>query len=198
LFSEPDPEKIRSIGYQPYSYSMVIARMEPENNIETIIKGYLLSGHKNPLLLIGSTANKYGRQLKENYEGDKIRFLGPLYDIEVLNNMRHFSHFYFHGHSVGGTNPSLLEAMASQCLILAHSNIFNRSVLHEDAYYFNKEEDIAQVLNEVPDKIAHMDMILRNTEKIVRQYTWDHIVDSLENHLTDAVRNFREKKQLLA
>ena len=198
LFTTPDVCKIRNIGYEPYSYSMAIARMEPENNMETIIRGYLQSGYSKPLLLIGSTANKYGGYLKATYEGDRIRFLGPLYDIEVLNNMRHYSHFYFHGHSVGGTNPSLLEAMASQCLILAHSNIFNRSVLNDDAYYFSKEHDIAKVLNEVPDKEAHLNMIRRNNEKIERQYTWDHIVDSLENHLTDAVRSFREKKQLLA
>ena len=198
LFTHPDASRIRSFGYEPYTYSMAIARMEPENNMETIIRGYLQSSYAHPLLLIGSTANKFGTYLKSTYEGEKIKFLGPLYDMEVLNNMRHFSHFYFHGHSVGGTNPSLLEAMASQCLILAHSNIFNRSVLHEDAYYFSKEKDIAQVLNDNPEKCTHQDMIQRNNEKITRQYTWEHIVDSLENHLTDAVRNFRERKQLLA
>jgi len=194
LFTSPNAEKVTNMGYKPYSYCLAIARMEPENNMETIIRGYLRSSMQKPLLMIGSTANKFGSFLKSTYAGKRIQFLGPLYDIEALNNMRHFSHYYFHGHSVGGTNPSLLEAMASQSLIIAHDNIFNRSVLEQDAYYFSDEKDIARILDEEKEKSDHPDMIERNNYKISTSFTWDHIVHLLTNFLKDALRTFRAKK----
>src|SRR5690606_13316758 len=86
---------------------------------------------------------------QEKYKEDsRIRFVGPNYNQEELNDLRHYSRYYFHGHSVGGTNPSLLEAMASNALIIAHNNIFNKSILAEEAIYFDSEHQITQILNE--------------------------------------------------
>ncbi len=109
IFTTPHPGVLQSYGLEPYQYYLAIARFEPENNIETIICGYLQSGHTEPLALIGSYQNRYGQELYKQY-GDRVMFLGSLYQIEQLNNLRFFSSLYFHGHSVGGTNPSLLEA----------------------------------------------------------------------------------------
>ncbi|HUR12093.1 MAG TPA: DUF1972 domain-containing protein [Flavitalea sp.] len=196
LFTAPDETVIEDLGCYPYSYSLAIARMEPENNIETIVKGYLSSTITKPLLLIGSTDNKFGSYLRNKYENQKIKFLGPLYDMKVLDNLRHYSHFYFHGHSVGGTNPSLLEAMASQSLVFAHDNIFNRSVLQKDAFYFSNSEDITTVLEREKEKSAHAAMIESNNEKIRLHYSWDHIVHLLENHLKDAVNTYGRNKKI--
>ena len=85
-------------------------------------------------------SNKFGTYLKEKFKDQKnIYFLGGIYNLEHLNNLRYFSNLYFHGHSVGGTNPSLLEAMASKALIVAHANEFNKSILRDNAFYFSKE-----------------------------------------------------------
>ena len=73
--------------------------------------------------------------------------MNAIYDIQILNNLRYFSNIYFHGHSAGGTNPSLLEAMASSTLIAAHDNPFNKDVLKENGLYFKNSNDISELLN---------------------------------------------------
>ena len=196
LFNSPNAEKIRSLEVDPYEYSMLIARMEPENNIETIICGYLNCKRFQPLLIIGSTANKFGTYLKNKYASQKIKFIGPLYNMETLDNLRYFSHNYFHGHSVGGTNPSLLEAMASNALIIAHDNIFNRSVLGNDGFFFKTSSDISNLLDVEKDKQHYQTFLSNNLEKIQNHYSWDHIVHLLENHLRDAVQEFRQQKNI--
>ena len=75
-----------------------------------------------------------------------IFFLGYVADIDKLNNLRYYSNIYFHGHSVGGTNPSLLEAMASNALICSHKNIFNSSILNNDAIYFSNQEELINTI----------------------------------------------------
>ena len=80
---------------------------------------------------------------------NSVKYLGFVSGIENLNSLRNFSNLYFHGHSVGGTNPSLLEAMASNSLICAHDNIFNKSILEKDAYYFTNFEQISSKTDNV-------------------------------------------------
>ena len=83
--------------------------------------------------------------MKSKFENHPyIQFLGSIYDINLLNNLRYFSNLYFHGHTVGGTNPSLLEAMASSALICAHENVFNQSILSDDAFYFQTKEHVSE------------------------------------------------------
>lgn len=91
-----------------------------------------------------------------------------------MNNLRYYSNLYFHGHSVGGTNPSLLEAMASQALIMAHNNDFNRGVLSENAYYFSNAEDVKKMLLGV-SKMNSLNFIKNNYEAIVNHFNWEKI-----------------------
>jgi hypothetical protein len=188
LFDSPDERALDKYELLKYSYNLLIARMEPENNIETIIQGHLQSGTEKNLILIGSTNKAYGTYLRDKYEYHKTLFLGAVYDIDLLNNLRHFSSFYFHGHSVGGTNPSLLEAMASQALIIAHDNIFNRAVLGEDAFYFSSPHDIVSILKSQNGKPECPAYIENNNFKIEKYYSWDHITTLLENVLLDAIQ----------
>ena len=174
-------------GVQKFAYDLVIARMEPENNIEPIILGHQGSNNSRPLVIIGSYQNKFGKYLNEKYSSDKIQFHGPVYDLQALNSLRFFSHLYFHGHSVGGTNPSLLEAMASHCLIVANDNVFNKSILEEDAFYFSSEEDITELLNKSLDRNKFQQLLDNNAHKIQQQYSWNQIVNQLENFLLHAV-----------
>ncbi len=124
-------------------YFLLMARMEPENNIETILDGFYNSSSNKKFVVIGSTDNSFGQKLEKKFKADKrILFAGAIYDSAVTHTLKYFSHLYFHGHSVGGTNPSLLEAMGSRSLIAAHHNEFNHSVLQKDAYYFQSAKDV--------------------------------------------------------
>jgi glycosyltransferase involved in cell wall biosynthesis len=149
VFNDIDNTVPGKYNLVPNQYFLLIARMEPENNIEMIIKGYLASEHSYPLVIVGNTSNKFGKYLSETYHHPNIHFSGPVYDQFELSNLRYFSAKYFHGHSVGGTNPSLLEAMACRCNIVAHNNVFNKAVLSSEADYFVSPEDLAALINRV-------------------------------------------------
>ena len=126
VFESADESCLKEMDLQAGNYDMLIARLEPENSIEMILDGRLMATSDRPLLVIGNCDKSYGIYLKKKFEAfDTIRFLGGIYDQELLNNLRHYSNIYFHGHQVGGTNPSLLEAMGAGALVAAHRNIFN-------------------------------------------------------------------------
>src|SRR5690606_37260887 len=177
VFNSPDVSVLTSYNIEPYSYDLLIARMEPENNIETIIKGHLKKPSGRKLVIIGShTATEFGKYLFNSYSSNEtIQFLGSLYDMTVLNNLRYFSNIYFHGHSVGGTNPSLLQAMASDCLIVAHNNVFNKSILESDAFYFNDDEGLSEYLEISKLDFEMQQKITNNKEKVLQKYSWNII-----------------------
>lgn len=177
LFENPEEHMLSAFNLISYQYDMLIARMEPENNVEMIIKGYLDSQSKRKLVIVGNyEATTFGKSLYNKYGANNmILFIGSIYDIHLLNNMRYFSNLYFHGHSVGGTNPSLLEAMASNGLIVAHNNIFNRSILGDDAYYFSEENQISQYISHNKKEESSVCKIANNNEKIRKIYHWDTI-----------------------
>jgi glycosyltransferase involved in cell wall biosynthesis len=182
LFDTPDDKILIPFKVMPFQYNMLIARMEPENNIETILEGVYNSTSERTFFVIGNSKNKFGSYLMEKYQKDpRIVFTGPIYDTAIINNLRYFSNLYFHGHSVGGTNPSLLEAMGCRCLIAAHSNEFNKSVLGNDAFYFNDSKDITTFTESV-DKTteANKTFMENNYRKIKTEYSWSKIVSQYE------------------
>ncbi|NOT49909.1 MAG: DUF1972 domain-containing protein [Chitinophagaceae bacterium] len=186
VFIEADPATLNSYNLTPYEYLLLIARMEPENNIEMVITGYLGSGHHYPLIIIGNTDNKTGRYLTSKYKHTKIIFAGPVYDDLVLNNIRHYSSLYFHGHSVGGTNPSLLEAMACGCNVAAHNNIFNKAVLQQEADFFSSAAEVAAIINKPKIGSTNDQNRIRNIEKIRNIYDPVKIVNAYEELLLHA------------
>lgn len=171
----PDPTVPASMGLIPYSYFLAISRIQSDNNPELIIRGFLESGSAWPLVLVGSMNNHYGKYLKEKYGSENIRFTGSIFDIDLLNQLRYFSNIYFHGHSSGGTNPSLLEAMASQALICAHDNRFNRRILGHDAYFFSNEHQIAELIQSDPRNGDHSGYLQHNLDKIHAEFQWDMV-----------------------
>lgn len=187
LFDQADITVLNGFELEQYKYNMLIARLEPENSIEVILDGVVQSEEKEPFLVIGNHKTIYGEYLKNRYKDyESIRFMGGIYDIKVLNNLRHFSDLYFHGHTVGGTNPSLLEAMSSQALIVAHDNIFNRSILVKEAFYFKSSEDIAALIKEV-SKEKYYWMVDKNNRKIQETYIWPVIIDQYEAHFKEII-----------
>ena len=160
-------------------YNILIARMEPENNIETILDGASSATNKMPFLVVGNPdANSFGKRMKEKFEGTNIRFLGAIYDKEVLNTLRIHSYLYFHGHSVGGTNPSLLEAMANKArdmgvnlLISGHSHELKTSE-NKGSYFLNPGSMTGAYsvlkVNAVP---SFMILEFKSTEIVIYEYS---------------------------
>ncbi len=190
IFTSPNFLKIKHLVEIPFEYDLLIARMEPENNIETILKGYIKGVTNRKLYLIGNQfGTKFGKQLVEKYgNNEKIIFLGAIYDLEILNNLRYFSNLYFHGHSVGGTNPSLLEAMASNCCIVAHNNVFNKTVLNSDAFYFTDHKDISDLLTLKKEENKIQLMIKNNLQKIEKKYNWEIINNSYQQFIEKCLK----------
>lgn len=185
VFNDPNDSELELYDVKPKEYNMLIARLEPENNIETILDGVVMSTTTLPFLVIGKLSTKFGGYLKNKFKDERrIIFLGGVYNQNHLNNLRYFSNLYFHGHSVGGTNPSLLEAMASCALIIAHNNVFNKSVLEENAFYFTKKEEIATALNTIT-KEKHQNMIDGNINKINDDFNWDKINQEYLNYFVE-------------
>jgi glycosyltransferase involved in cell wall biosynthesis len=190
LFNDPDEDSVFEFGLAPYSYDMLIARLEPENSIEVILDGVVKANRKRTFLVIGKHETAYGEYLKAKYKAfANIDFVGGVYDIKKLNSLRYYSNLYFHGHTVGGTNPSLLEAMASNSLVCANDNPFNRYILEEDALYFKTADDVAVHLDNVEcNEPFSMKMIENNREKISKTYAWGIIIDQYEKHFLEITR----------
>ena len=180
-------EYLEEFGLKSEEYYILIARLEPENNIVMAIEGYLHSKEngRRPLIVVGKTNTPHGKELVEKYGNERnVEFVGGIYDFKKLDSFRHFSKAYFHGHSVGGTIPSLLEAMAAGCFIFAHDNIFNRAVLKENAFYYPSADKVTEYLNRI-DTIAEGSKIqytARNIEVIRNEYSWESLIDKHEKY----------------
>jgi glycosyltransferase involved in cell wall biosynthesis len=164
----------------PGNYFLLMARMEPENNIEMIIRGWMDSDRSIPLVLIGNPGNAFGQRMVTTYQHERLRFIGAIYEAQVVHSLRHFSALYLHGHSVGGTNPSLLEAMACGCSIAAHDNPFNKAILGEDAGYFATSGDVTEMLGHLPTGQLRADRRQNNLDKINTLYNWEKIIADYE------------------
>ena len=185
-----NPEILQKYSLRAKDYYLVIARLEPENNIETIIDGFVQSESSMPLIIVGGLGTKYAEKLKAIAKNhSNIKFLGGIYDTGGVNSLRHFSKAYFHGHSVGGTNPSLLEAMACGSFIIAHNNEFNQSVLEGNGMFFSNSTDLAQIIINLDKTLSHKEMAFKmnNKELIQTKYNWDLIVNAHEEFFTTLV-----------
>lgn len=182
---------LKEYNLEKDNYLLVIARLEPENNVEMVIKGYIDSNIDKPLIIVGKTDTPHGKYLVETYKDySNVRFAGGIYDFDKIDSIRYFSSAYFHGHSVGGTNPSLLEAMASSCFIIANENIFNKAVLKQEALYFSTEQDVTSILNNLNINITkHKELfITNNLDEIRNEYSWEKLVDQHEKYFKQLIK----------
>ncbi|MCA0396391.1 MAG: DUF1972 domain-containing protein [Bacteroidetes bacterium] len=195
-FSKPDINALKSFGLLPSSYNLLIARMEPENSIDVILEGMVKSKAQTQFLVIGRTDNKYGQYIYNKYAHDKrVRFLGGIFNYQLLNTIRFYARLYFHGHTVGGTNPSLLEAMACQSMIAAHRNIFNSSILDDDAFYFDNAEEVAALLDsDFVGTEYEKSCTENNLQKIREIYSWE-IINNKYDHLFSSLTSTVVKSQ---
>ncbi len=166
-------EVLNRYNLMAHKYHLVVSRLEPENHLEMIIKGYQKSSREYPLIIIGNK-NRYYKKLKK-ISNMSVLFLGGIYNADELSIIRANALNYIHGHSVGGTNPSLLEAMASKNITICHDNNFNREVAKDGLFFKNSGElDIVLTkLEENPKR--YVNQIDELYKRIVIYYNWSSI-----------------------
>lgn len=173
--ADPVPQHPLLDSCSAAGFHLVIARPEPENQIRLILEGWTAAGKGLPLVIIGDfSATDYGRALIADFPD--AHFVGPVYDTAVLNALRGRAATYLHGHSVGGTNPSLIEAMAAGGLVVAHDNPFNRWVLGAGGLYFSDAPSLATILADVPTGAARAAMIEAAAARCRADFLWPHIL----------------------
>ncbi|TSJ43563.1 glycosyltransferase family 1 protein [Mucilaginibacter corticis] len=191
MITPVEREQITPAEAAKEDYFLLMARMEPENNIETILDGYNLSNSAKPFKVLGDTGNRFGKFITHKFQNDsRIEFKGSIFDTAKVRALQNNSYLYFHGHSVGGTNPSLLEAMASEALIAAHNNPFNQAVLNTDAFYFSNPADVKQLVENVQRQETEKLMVNNNLQKIKHLFNWESVVDGYEQYAIECYLNY--------
>ena len=172
---------------KPNDYFLIVGRFVPENNYETMIREFMASDVEKDLVIITNVEhNKFYEELKEktHFETDKrIKFVGTVYDKDFLKYIRENAYGYIHGHSVGGTNPSLLEALADTKLNLLYGVGFNKEVGEDGALYWSKTPGFLKDLLEKADKLTtkQIDNLGKKAkQRVIDEYSWKKIVDEYE------------------
>ncbi len=173
-------------GLSPKEYYMVVGRFVPENNYEVMIREFMKSKTDKDFVLITTANDALLMELesKLNFNTDKrIKFVGTVYDQELLKKIRENAYGYLHGHEVGGTNPSLLEAMGSTDLNLLLDVGFNREVGEDVAIYWTKDEgDLAEIIDNAELMVSEelVQMGANAKKRVAEAYSWKHIVNEYE------------------
>jgi glycosyltransferase involved in cell wall biosynthesis len=156
-------------------YALTICRIEPENNIQILIEGFLLSQFPSYKIIGNWDASNYGRELRERFsKADRIEMIDPIYEPEKLHELRLGCALYIHGHSVGGTNPSLVEMIFYDAPILCYDCTFNRYTAGETASYFESRSQLGSML--YSHELVRQDDAVRNSMR--RRYQWVNIARS--------------------
>lgn len=165
-------------------YAFEVARIQPDNNIEMLMKAFIMA-NDIPFVLVGNwNKSNYGIEIKKKYQGEKnLILLDAIYDKSILDVLRSNCYFYVHGHSAGGTNPSLCEAMNLGLPIMAFSNGFNQNTTFGKAMYFEDEYQLKEMILSVKDE--EMNRIADDMKDLAKQYyRWEYIVSEYERVLS--------------
>ena len=171
----------KSNGLKPKDYYLVVGRFVPENNYETMIREFMKSNTSRDFAIITNVNEKFLSELEDSlhFKADKrIKFVGTVYDPELLMKIRENAYGYFHGHEVGGTNPSLLEALGSTDLNLLLDVGFNREVAEDAALYWSKRDGNLAGLIEKADKLKQDEIsaLSRKAKKRIKDaFSWQQI-----------------------
>ena len=182
----PDSHLIKNFELEPFEYYLVVCRLEPENHVKEIIEGFQASDTNKKLIIVGDhrTNTAYSKEILKT-DDSRIRFIGTIFDKELLKAVRYYSFAYFHGHCVGGTNPSLLEALSCGNIVVAHDNVFNREVAGEVGLYFRSSDEIPTLVEAVEsmDESEKSDLSIKAREQIRNNYAWEIVVDMYQKIL---------------
>lgn len=184
ILRDAPTDHLPPLGLQRKQYHLVVARYEPENHVDVAIEGYTRSAARFPLVVVGSApyANVYTDLIRDAAARDRrVRLLGAVWDQDRLDQLYAHALTYVHGHSVGGTNPSLLRAMGAGSAVVANDVVFNREVLGGGARFFSDAAALAGHLEQAeadPSSAVDAGLLLR--DRVERDYRWDDVTDSYE------------------
>jgi glycosyltransferase involved in cell wall biosynthesis len=172
-------ERLAELRLSPAGYHLVVARFEPENHVDLIVEGYRLSRASLPLVVVGSApySSDYIARVESLATGDdRVRLVGSVWDQDLLNELYANAATYLHGHSVGGTNPSLLRAMGAGAPVVAFDVSFNREVAGGEAPVFDSVESVAVRVEWAEDNMEWMRAHGRaGQERAALHYRWDDV-----------------------
>ena len=169
-------------------YALIIARAEPENSILEIVSAFSSKKRGLKLIILGDyhpDINAYHRAIFEA-ASDEVVFIGSVYDEVKVSALRYFARVYLHGHQVGGTNPSLVEALGAGNAVIAHDNKFNRWVAKDAAIYFEGVQTASKALDKVfkdSDQVERLRK--RSRENFNKNFRWNHILQEYERFLLE-------------
>lgn len=179
-------DRVRALGLEPSEYLTLIARPIPENSILEIIAGFSRERRGKKLAILGdydpATDDYHARVVAA--ASDEVVFLGAIYNTNVVKALRYHSIAYVHGHTVGGTNPSLVEAMAASNAVIAHDNPYNRWVARDGAMYFDSSVSFADRLSSLlsHDRLRER-LRAASRKRYLEEFTWDHVAGQYEQLL---------------
>ncbi|MEO7016873.1 MAG: DUF1972 domain-containing protein [Leifsonia sp.] len=196
---DDDSELLPGLGLERGGYHLVVARFEAENHVDMIVEGYRRSTATKPLIVVGSApyADDYTR-LVHGLADDRVTFLGGVWDQRLLDQLYAGAFTYLHGHSVGGTNPSLLRALGAGTSTIAFDVSFNREVVGASGTYFADVAGVAEAVDAAeadPQTVAERSRLALDR---ARDYDWDAVADAYERLcLGLAARELRRPKRPL-
>ncbi len=184
--TQADESVLSALGLQPNGFALVVARPEPENSVMEIVSAFSAQRRSCQLVVLGKyqpETNRYHAQVLAA-ASDQVVFPGAIYEQEMVNALRLNSRLYVHGHTVGGTNPALVEALGAGCPVLAHDNRFNRWVAGRSGAYFQNREECEQQLSLLLDDMPLLEgMSLGSRGRHQEAFTWDKILAEYERLL---------------
>ncbi|MCU1729593.1 DUF1972 domain-containing protein [Pseudomonas sp. 7P_10.2_Bac1] len=184
---DADAGLLKPYGVETGKFSVIIARPEPENSFLEMVRAFSTTHRNHKLVVLGNFSpqtNSFHRQVMEAASNEVI-FPGAIYEAPVVQALRYHSRFYLHGHRVGGTNPSLVEAMGAGCAVIAHENHFNQWVAGPDAAYFKDEAACTALFDKLlTDDAAVLRMKEASKKRFSERFTWEQILREYEVLLT--------------
>ena len=177
----PGSDRLAELGLTPGGYHLVVARFEPENHVDVIVQGYCRSAATKPLVVVGSApySDAYTASVHAAADG-RVRFLGGVWDQDQLDQLYANAYTYLHGHSVGGTNPSLLRAIGAGAAVLAYDVDFNREVIADSGRFFVGPVDLAALVEAAEGDPARVERDGVRAQVLARGYDWDAVADGYE------------------
>jgi glycosyltransferase involved in cell wall biosynthesis len=182
----PGTDLLIDYNVVPGKYHLVVARLEPENHVDVIVEGYRRSGSDLPLIVVGSApyGDDHIAHIKSLAADSDVRLVGGVWDQELLNQLYAHARSYLHGHSVGGTNPSLLRALGCGAPITAYDVNFNAEVTAGHARFFTTADDVAVAIKEDDtDPLGAVDRGEAGRAHVAEAYRWDDVADKYEQML---------------
>jgi len=184
LLQNPPATRLAELDLKPNGYHLVVARFEPENHVDVIIDGYRRSSAALPLVVVGAASRPgaHARRIAALAQDPRVRLLGRLWDQDQLDQLYAHSVSYLHGHSVGGTNPSLLRAMGARTAAIAWDVRFNRDVLGAYGAYFRDAATLAALIEDAELNPHHTQEVSEALQRrAASRYNWGHITDGYED-----------------